>query len=103
VRISATNSGTSTSSIPPLMLSDSQGKTYAELSDAEGLPEWLGYIRSVKAAETVFGHVVFDVLPDNYRLKVGDDAEPENQKTAIVELPLQLTRPQVRTQVPTGE
>jgi Domain of unknown function (DUF4352) len=103
VRISTTNSGTSTSSIPPAVLSDSQGKTYAELSEAEGLTEWFGYIRSVKSAETVFGRVLFDVAPGDYRLKVADDAEPENQKTATIELPLQLTRPQVRTEAPEGE
>jgi hypothetical protein len=103
LRISATNSGTTTSGIPPLVLSDSHGRTYTELSDAEGLPEWLGYIRSVKPAETTYGRVLFDVPVGDYRLKVTDDVEPENQKTATIELPLQLTRPQVKIEVPGGE
>jgi hypothetical protein len=103
VRISVTNSGTTTSGIPPLVLSDSHGKTYTELSDAEALPEWLGYIRSVKSAETLYGRALFDVPVGDYRLRVADDAEPENQKTATIELPLQLTRPHVSTEVPAGE
>jgi hypothetical protein len=95
VRISVTNSGSATSGIPPLTLIDYRDRTHPELSDAGGLPEWLGSIRSVKAAETVFGRVLFDVPAGDYRLKVTDDAEPENQKSATVEMPLQLTRPQV--------
>lgn len=94
VRVSITNSGSVASEVPPLVLTDFRAKAYPELSDAEGLAEWLGSVRRVQAAETVFGRVLFDVPAGDYRLKVTDDAEPENQKSATIELPLQLTRPQ---------
>jgi hypothetical protein len=103
VRVSVTNSSTTTSGIPPMMLVDSRNQTYPELNDAKGLQEWLGYLRTVRPAETVHGRVLFDVPTASYRLKVTDDAEPEERKAALVELPLQLTRPQVSTEVPAGQ
>jgi hypothetical protein len=95
VRVSVTNSGAAVSAIPPMTLTTSGGQDYTELTDAPGVPEWLGYIRSVKAAETVHGRAAFDVPAGAYQLHLSNDAEPENTITARVELPLQLSRPQV--------
>ncbi len=94
VRISVTNAGSTTSGIPPLTILDSHGTAYPELDDAKGLPEWLGYIRTVKEAETLHGRVLFDAPTGAYRLKVADDADRENQTSATVNMPLQLTNPQ---------
>ena len=93
VRFSVTNTGSVTSGIPPLTVMSSQRVSYAELNEANALPEWMGYIRSVKPAETVHGRILFDVPTGDYRLKVTDDAEPENQSSATVEMPLELVRP----------
>jgi len=93
VRFSVTNTGSVTSGIPPLTVVSSQRVTYAELSEANALPEWIGYIRSVKPAETVHGRVLFDVPPGDYRLRVTDDVEPENQSSATIHMPLELVRP----------
>lgn len=93
VRFSVTNTGSLTSGIPPLTVMSSQRVTYAELNDANALPEWIGYIRSVKPAETVHGRILFDVPTGDYRLKVTDDAEPENQSSATIQMPLELIRP----------
>ncbi len=98
VRISVTNTGAATSGIPPLTITDGRGASYTEINDVSGLAEWLGYIRSVRDAETLHGRVLFDAPPGAYRLKVADDADPENQTFATIEMPLQLTRPQVRTE-----
>ena len=93
VRFSVTNTGSLTSGIPPLSVVDRQHVAYAELNDGNGLPEWLGYMRSVKPAENLHGRILFDVPMGDYRLKVTDDAEPENQSSATVEMPLEIIRP----------
>jgi len=49
----------------------------------------------VKPADTLHGRVVFDVPTAEYRLKLSDDAEPENVKLATVDLPLQLGAPRI--------
>ncbi len=93
VRLSVTNAGSATSGLPPLTIANSHGVTFTEIDDAKDLPEWLGYIRSVRAAETLHGRILFDAPTGDYSLKVVDDAEPENQASATVQMPLELTRP----------
>lgn len=93
VRISVTNAGSATSGVPPLKIANSHGVIFAEINDAKDLPEWLGYIRSVRPAETLHGRLLFDAPTGDYSLKVADDADPENQSTATVQMPLELTRP----------
>ncbi len=93
VRVSVTNTGSSVSGVPPLTITNGQGVTYSEINDATGLAEWLGYIRSVKPAETLHGCILFDAPTGEYKLRVVDDADPENQSSATVQMPLELTRP----------
>jgi len=59
IRISVTNSGVATSGIPALSLVDSRGTTYEELNEGDGIPEWLGFLREVKAAQTERGRILF--------------------------------------------
>jgi hypothetical protein len=87
IRLSVTNSGTRTSAIPPATLVDANGQAYNELADVEGLPEWLGYLRVLNPAQTEHGKVVFDVPPGSYRLKLLDDADEEEQRSAMVTVP----------------
>jgi hypothetical protein len=87
IRLSVTNSGASTFAIPPTALLDGSGQTYTELGDAEGLAEWLGYLRMLKPAQTEHGRVVFDVPPGAYRLKVFNDSDQEEQISALVSVP----------------
>jgi hypothetical protein len=90
IRLSVTNSGASVSGVPSLQLVDSHGKTYEELSDADGLREWLGYLRVVQPAQTERGSVLFDAPLGAYRLRLADDADLENERVALVDVPLQL-------------
>ncbi|MGE5645791.1 MAG: DUF4352 domain-containing protein [Acidobacteriota bacterium] len=92
VRLSVTNSGVVASGVPPLAVIDTGGEAHEELNDAGGVSEWLGYLRSVKPADTLTGRVVFDVPAATYQLKVSNDAEPESAVTALVDIPLDLTR-----------
>lgn len=90
IRLSVTNSGAATSGIPMLSLVGSRGERYSEQTSGEGLTDWLGFLRQVKPANTERGRVLFDVPAGAYRLRVVNDAEPENERAALVEIPLQL-------------
>jgi hypothetical protein len=90
IRLSVTNSGVASSGIPALRLVDSHGTAYEELSEGEGVQEWLGFLREVKPAETERGRILFDVPTGSYKLRLVNDAEPDLEKVALVEIPLQL-------------
>lgn len=92
VRLSVTNSGPATSGIPAVTLVDAGGTSYTELNDGRGLGDWLGYLRTIKPAETIHGRVLFDVPAASYRLNLTDDADPEEAKVATVDVPLDLRR-----------
>jgi hypothetical protein len=103
VRLSVTNSGSAPSGVPLMSVADASGHSFAEMNDTPAPPEWLGYIRTVNPADTLHGRVVFDVPAGAYRLMVSDDAEPENVKSAAIELPLQLDRVRVQTSPAGGQ
>lgn len=88
VRVSIVNGGTSELPVPPMLLLNDAGQTFSELSDGEGVPNWTGYLRQVKPAETLEGNVVFDVPPRHYRLRVTDE---NAQKSRDIDLPLNFT------------
>jgi len=88
VRLSAANSGIAEVLAPAMTAVDDDGKAYAEFSNGEGAPNWLGILRQVKPAEAAQGSVVFDVPPRHYKLRLTDENE---QKAAFVDLPLVLT------------
>jgi hypothetical protein len=85
LRLSVVNGGSSDVMIPSLTLVDDAGQTYAELTNGDGVPEWTGYLRRVKPAETLQGNVVFDVPPKHYRLRIGDET---SQKIRDIDIPL---------------
>jgi len=84
VRLSAVNGGIADAPIPNFTIEDDSGHTYSELTDGDGVPQWIGYLRSAKPADFVQGNVVFDAPPGHYRLRVGDD----QQHAALVDMPL---------------
>jgi hypothetical protein len=88
VRLSVLNGGGGDTTVPPASLVDDSGQTYPELSDGEGVPEWLGYLRKIKPVDTERGNVAFDVAPKHYKLRISDDSE---QHVAFVDLPLNFT------------
>lgn len=90
IRLSVTNSGVSDSAVPAMSLVDARGQSFTELTDGQGVTEWMGFLRTVKPAQTERGRVLFDVPTGAYRLRVANDAEPEIQKAAHIEIPLQL-------------
>jgi hypothetical protein len=85
VRMTAGNSGSSDLIVPNLSIQDDNGKTYEELSDGTAVPEYIGYLRSVKPAGDVQGYALFDAPPRHYKLKIMDE---EKEKIAYVDIPL---------------
>jgi hypothetical protein len=90
VRLTVTNSGATEATIPHLAIQDAKGKTYPEVADAGGVPEWLGVLRHIRPVETQQGRIVFDVPMGAYQLRVTDDFERSEEKYALVEIPLRL-------------
>ncbi len=85
VRFSVTNTGSNESAIPNFVVTDDRGKEYEELSNGEGVPQWAGYLRNAKPADTVQGNVVFDAPPAHYKLKLADET---GTNFAHIDLPL---------------
>ncbi|MGA3039420.1 MAG: DUF4352 domain-containing protein [Bryobacteraceae bacterium] len=85
VRFSVVNGGSADVMVPTMTLLDDAGQTYAELSDGDQVPQWVGYLRRVRPAETIQGNVVFDVPPKHYRLRITDES---SQFARDIDLPL---------------
>jgi hypothetical protein len=85
VRMSILNSGNRDVVAPPLNITDDKGQKYEELSDGEGVPQWMGYVRKVKPAESLMGNIVFDARPQHYRLEVADEGQ---ERKSIIDIPM---------------
>jgi hypothetical protein len=97
LRLSIVNSGSGDAMAPAMTLVDDGGERYQELSDGEGVPQWIGSIRRVKPADTLTGNIVFDVPARHYKLEVTDETQ---EKKAIVDIPLSFNEEQVPMPVP---
>jgi hypothetical protein len=85
VRMTAVNGGSADLSVPNMTIEDDQGNSYPELSDGEGVPNWIGYLRQVKPAESAQGNLLFDAPPAHYKLRVTDE---DGEHAAFVDIPL---------------
>ncbi|HWF07463.1 MAG TPA: DUF4352 domain-containing protein [Bryobacteraceae bacterium] len=84
LRLSVSNSGNEDKPIPAMMLVDDDGTAYNELSDGAGIPNWLGVVRKVGAAQTEQGYVAFDVPLKHYRLRLND---PLDEREVAIDVP----------------
>lgn len=92
LRVSGTNGGVRNFTIPQMTLVASTSEEYPELSEGEGVADWIGLLREVEPLETKTGWVLFDVPRADYRLRVADDAfDPADAKRALIEVPIRLT------------
>ena len=73
VRLSAVNSPGADVIVPNFTLEDDNGNTYPELSSGEGVPQYIGYLRTVKPAESAQGNALFDAPPRHYKMKIADE------------------------------
>lgn len=85
VRMTLFNNGGGTVVWPHVSIEDSKGNQYQEVSDGEGVPQWIGYIRQVQSRDSATGNLVFDAPPARYHLRISDEDEA---RFALIELPL---------------
>jgi hypothetical protein len=90
IRMSAVNGGNKDIIVPNFSIEDDNGNSYPELGgdQAQGVPQYIGYLRKVKPAESAQGHALFDAPPRHYKLKITDE---DSDKMAYVDIPLSFT------------
>ena len=100
VRVSASNSGGNDIIVPALTVIDDKGTSYPELTNGDGIPQWIGALRSVQPAEAAAGNVVFDCPPGHYKLRVTDE---DGERAALIDIPLNFTNETPEVPVPNSE
>jgi hypothetical protein len=90
IRLSAVNGSNREIIVPNFSLEDDSGHSFPELGgdSAQGVPQYIGYLRRVKPAESAQGHALFDAPPRHYKLKIMDE---DNEKIAYIDIPLSFT------------
>ena len=88
VRLSAVNSGSGDLVVPNVTIDDDHGKTYEELSNGEGVPQWIGFLRQIHPADSIQGNVAFDAPPAHYKMRVADE---NGEKSALIDIPLSFS------------
>lgn len=96
VNVSITNGSGGDINVPLLALVDAQGKEYREMDKGEGVAQWLGLLRPVPPAQTLNGHLLFDVPLGGYKLRISSGGDAESETTALVDLPLHVEAPPVK-------
>jgi hypothetical protein len=90
VKLSITNTSSNTISVPTLMI-EGAGQTYPEVTeDMDKVDNWLGLLRNIGPSQTEQGWIVFDAPMAAYKLVVTDAGEIGHEKSAHVEIPVQL-------------
>ena len=85
VRMSATNGSGTNIIVPNASVVDDNGAVYNELDNGEGVPQWAGFLRDVKPAESAQGNLIFDAPPRHYKLKLLDET---GERVAYIDIPL---------------
>jgi len=96
VRMSAVNSSSADLIVPNVVVEDDKGNSYPELRDGDGVPDWIGYLRQVRPAESTRGNLLFDAPPAHYKLRVTDENE---ENSAYFDIPLSFAS-EVPSEVP---
>jgi hypothetical protein len=87
VHLSVNNAGSKEVNLPLLNAVDSAGQEHLELSEGQGVVEWLGLLRPLNPTESKDGRIVFDIPMGAYNLRLSDGGDPESERTALVTLP----------------
>jgi hypothetical protein len=93
VRLTISNSGNQQIAIPLLHLVDSDEQEHLEVAKVRGVPNWLGILRVLEPASTIQGSLVFDVPAGDYYLRITDGGDLEDERTALIEIPMTLDAP----------
>jgi hypothetical protein len=93
IRVSVTNASSDEQPIPTMTLVDDAGKSYTELADGSGVPNWLGVVRRVGPTQTEQGVVIFDAPTKHYRLRLNDALD---EREIAIDVPLNFVHEQLR-------
>ncbi|MGJ5820636.1 DUF4352 domain-containing protein [Paludibaculum fermentans] len=96
VNVSIMNGSGGDINVPLLALIDAEGKEYREKDKGEGVNQWLGILRPIPPAQTLNGHILFDVPLGGYKLRISSGGDAESETTALVDLPLHVEAPPVK-------
>jgi hypothetical protein len=90
IKLSVTNGTGQDVSIPLLTLEASNGQTYRELSDGQGVVNWFGLLRTISPGQTQQGAILFDVPLSSFKLRVPDISDPGLERYVTIQIPLRL-------------
>ena len=100
ISMSVTNGGGGNVAVPLLTLENAAGKDFVEVEKGDGLPGWLGLIRTVGPAQTEEGKLLFDVPLGSYKLRLTDGGGAGAEKYGWVTIPLRMDDTSVQTPTP---
>ncbi|HYO80732.1 MAG TPA: DUF4352 domain-containing protein [Bryobacteraceae bacterium] len=91
LKVSITNNGGQRASIPPFELQPANGERMQEVTEGlGGVTDWLGTLRTLDPRTTEEGVVVFDAPMAAYKLVASDGGELENERFALIDIPVVL-------------
>ena len=90
LHLTITNGSGADMNVPLLQIVDSQGVEHPEVQDGKGISGWMGLLRKIQGTQTEDGYIAFAVLMGPMRLKVTDAGDLENEKSALIEIPIKL-------------
>lgn len=90
VNVTVMNASSEQKAAPLLQLVDAKGVVHAEVAEGDGVTDWMGYLRLLPPRESRSGRLLFDVPQGACKLRISSGGDPENEQTALIDLPLQL-------------
>ena len=90
IKLSVTNGTGQDVAIPLLSLEGTNGQTYREIANGEGVDNWFGLLRTISPGQNQQGNIVFDVPLTSYKLRIPDVADAGLEKYVSVQIPLRL-------------
>jgi hypothetical protein len=91
VHVTVLNASSEQKAAPLLEVLDAKGAVHAELTEGDGVTDWMGYLRLMAPRESRSGRLLFDVPQGACKLRVSSGGDPESEQSALIDLPLQLT------------
>ena len=102
VNVTVMNASSEQKAAPLLHVMDAKGGVHAEVAEGDGVTDWMGYLRLFQPRESRSGRLLFDVSQGVCKLRVSSGGDPENEQTALIDLPLQLNSEVPRAPGATG-
>jgi hypothetical protein len=90
INVTVANASSEQKAAPLLHVVDAKGGVHAEIAEGDGVADWMGYLRLLTPRESRSGRLLFDVPQGACKLRVSSGGDPENEQTALIDLPLQL-------------